>query len=81
MSFAAERIAAIGEAKGTTTAMDVPHLERLEHLRSLLPSAKVARLPTLLLFARSGFTAELGCVAGTRPDVELIDPTRMYNGA
>jgi hypothetical protein len=80
-SFTAERITAIGEAKGTTTAMDVPHLERLEHLRGLLPSAKVGRLVKLLLFARSGFTAELRRVADTRPDVELIDPARMYSGA
>ncbi|MFF4775315.1 ATP-binding protein [Microtetraspora fusca] len=80
-SFSAERITAIGEAKGTSTAMDVPHLQRLEHLRGLLPAAKVGPLPKLLLFGRSGFTESLRRVADARVDVELVDLDRLYNGA
>ncbi|GLX00329.1 ATP-binding protein [Microtetraspora sp. NBRC 16547] len=80
-SFAAERITAIGEAKGTSTAMDVPHLERLEHLRGLLPAAKVGPLPKLLLFSRSGFTDALRRVADARADIELVDLARMYGGS
>ena len=59
VSFAADRIIAIGEAKGTAAPMDVAQLERLEHLRGLLPSAKVGALPKLLLFSRSGFSDAL----------------------
>ncbi|MFF3333622.1 hypothetical protein ACFYWX_29415 [Streptomyces sp. NPDC002888] len=40
-AFGAERITAIGEAKGTLTPVGLPQLERLEHLRGLLPSARV----------------------------------------
>ena len=36
------RITAIGEAKVADTAMDVRELRRLEHLRGLLPAARVA---------------------------------------
>lgn len=79
-SDAPDRITAIGEAKSTEVPVDTPELERLEHLRGLLPSAKVGPLPRLLLFARSGFTAELRRVADTRPDVELVDMHRLYTG-
>lgn len=78
--FESDRITAIGEAKGTLSPMDVPHLERLEHLRSLLPSAKVRESPKLLLFARSGFTADLLRLADGRSDLELVDLRRMYSG-
>ncbi|HET9171725.1 MAG TPA: hypothetical protein VFN97_19955 [Actinospica sp.] len=80
-AYESDRIAAIGEAKGTLTPMDLPHLERLEHLRGLLPSAKVNAAPKLLLFARSGFTKALGHVAAHRSDIELIDTDRLYRGA
>ena len=75
------RITAIGEAKGTLTPMDLPHLERLEHLRGLLPSDRVGALPKLLLFARTGFTGRLAELAETRGDVELVDLARLYRGA
>ncbi len=54
-SYAADKITAIGEARAANSPMDVPHPERLEHLRGLLPSAKTNGLPKLLLFARSGW--------------------------
>ncbi|MET8113066.1 hypothetical protein [Streptomyces prasinus] len=71
---------AIGEAKGTLTPVGLPHLERLEHLRGLLPGARVGALPGLPLFARSGFTGDLRREADRRGDVEPVDPHRMYRG-
>lgn len=79
-SYEADKITAIGEAKATNSPMDLPHLERLEHLRSLLPSAKINGLPKLLLFARSGFTPALVDLAARRADIELIDLHRLYHG-
>ena len=79
-SFAADRIIAIGEAKATMAPMDLPQLQRLEHLRALLPDARVEAPPKLLLFARSGFTGELARVADGRADVELVDLPRLYGG-
>ena len=75
------RIAAIGEAKATSDLMGVGQLRRLEHLRSLLPSARIAQLPKLLLFSRSGFSAELAVAAAARPDVELVALDRLYQGS
>jgi AAA+ ATPase superfamily predicted ATPase len=80
-AYTADRIIAIGEAKGTLTPMDIPHLERLEHLRGLLPADRVASLPKLLLFARSGFTPALTALADSRVDVELVDSARLYTGS
>ncbi|WP_175609295.1 hypothetical protein [Streptacidiphilus griseoplanus] len=80
-AFCSERITAIGEAKGTVKPVDVAELERLEHLRGLLPGHRVGTSPKLLLFARSGFTVELGRVASGRGDVELVDLERLYQGA
>lgn len=80
-SFAADRIIAIGEVEGTTAPMVVSQLQRLEHLRGLLPSARVGALPKLLLFARSGFTDDLVHTAARRADVELVDIGRLYGGA
>ncbi|MEU6717801.1 ATP-binding protein [Nonomuraea sp. NPDC046802] len=79
-SFAADRIIAIGEAKGTLAPMDVSQLHRLEHLRELLPAARVDERPKLLLFGRSGFADDLVAAARGRADVELVDLDRMYSG-
>lgn len=79
-AFGAERISAIGEATGTLTPVGLPQLVRLEHLRGLLPSARVGALPKLLLFARPGFTGDLRREAGRRSDLELVDLHRMYHG-
>ena len=61
--------------------MGVRELRRLEHLRGLLPAARVGSPPKLLLFGRSGFSAELAAEAAGRPDVELIDLERLYRGS
>jgi AAA+ ATPase superfamily predicted ATPase len=75
------RISAIGEAKATGAAMDAWELRRLEHLRGLLPSARIDQPPKLLLFGRSGFSPELAAEAAARPDVELISLERLYRGS
>ncbi len=70
-------ILAIGEAKHTSTARGPADLERLEHIRGLLP-APTDQLSRLLLFSASGFERNLVRAASTRPDVELIDVRRLY---
>jgi AAA+ ATPase superfamily predicted ATPase len=70
-----------GEAKAADAAMGIRELRRLEHLRGLLPASRVEQPPKLLLFCLSGFSAELAAEAVSRPDVELIDPERLYRGS
>lgn len=74
----ASRITAIGEAKATSAALGVRELRRLEHVRGLLPAARVAQPPRLLLFSRSGFTSDLAAQARARPDMELVSLERIY---
>lgn len=69
---------AIGEAKWRSRKLDGSELVRLEHMRSLLPTAGDARL---LLFARTGFDSFLIKTAASRPDVELVDLDRLYHGS
>lgn len=71
------RIAAIGEAKWQHQRCGPAQLTRLDHLRELLDTADAR----LLLFSRSGFTAELTDIAQTRADIELIDIARLYAGS
>ncbi len=78
---AAGRVIAIGEAKAAATPVPACELRRLEHLRGLLPSARVEQPPKLLLFGRAGFSPDLTAEAATRPDVELIDLDRLYRGS
>lgn len=78
--FEPERVLAIGQAKASTKPVDVAELARLDHLRQLLPAGRVTTPPRLLLFGRSGFTTRLHQAAATRPDVGLIDLTRLYQG-
>jgi len=79
-SGATSRISAIGEAKATSDPIGAGQLRRLEHLRGLLPSARVGQPPKLLLFSRSGFTPDLSDEAAARPDVELVSLDRIYQG-
>jgi hypothetical protein len=78
----ADRVTAIGETEATNKPMDVHHLERLEHLRGLLPSSKIGSLPKLLLFSRIGFSISISLrkQGDARSDVELIDLHRLYGG-
>lgn len=75
------RMSAIGEAKSTSAPVGLDQVRRLEHLRGLLPSHRVDRPLKLLLFSRTGFTADLTDEATVRPDVELIDIARLYSGS
>ena len=77
---AGDRVIAVGEVKATRRPMTLTELHRLEHLRALLPAAKVDAPPRLLLFSRSGFAADLAAEAGRRADVELVDLARLYRG-
>jgi hypothetical protein len=78
--FAADRITAIGEVKATAKRVDVKAVERLEHIRALLPEDKVQDAVKLLLFSRNGFTDGLKRLADQRTDVELVDLARLYHG-
>jgi len=80
-SGATSRISAIGEAKATADPVNAGQLRRLEHLRGLLPSARVAEPPKLILFSRTGFTPDLTEESAARPDVELVSISRMYRGS
>ncbi len=75
------RILAIGEVKATTWQLGLNQLERLRHIRSLLPAAALVRQPKLLLFSRQGFTGELTAEASASEEVELIDLPRLYHGS
>lgn len=74
---AAGDITAIGESKHTSTLRSPSDLERLEHIRSLLPRS-TEQTPRILLFSANGFERNLVGVASTRSDVELIDVKRLY---
>ena len=71
----------IGEAKAYR--LDVDALDRLDRLGDLLAGrADIALSPTpkRLLFSASGFTPALAAAAAARPDVELVDLGRLYEG-
>jgi uncharacterized protein len=70
-------IIAIGEAKHTSTARGLADLERLDHIRGLLPTAP-DQMVRLLLFSARGFERNLIRAASSRTNVELIDVDRLY---
>lgn len=76
-----EQILAIGEVKANTS-LGPAHLHRLETLRDLLQSRdpRAASPPKLLLCSGTDFTPEIHRVTETRPDLELIDTSRLYYG-
>lgn len=74
------RILAIGEVKATNWLVGLNQLERLRHIRSLLPSDAIAE-PRLLLFSRQGFTPDLRAEAPSHSDIALIDLPRLYRGS
>lgn len=75
------RILAIGEVKATTWQVGLNQLERLRHIRSLLPVGALVGQPKLLLFSRQGFTIDLITEAGVSDELELIDLPRLYRGS
>jgi uncharacterized protein len=81
MPYEADRVLAIGEVKATARPVDLPAAERLEHLRALLPPDRVGTPPKLLLVGRQGFTNRLIELAARRPDLELVDIQRLYQGS
>jgi AAA+ ATPase superfamily predicted ATPase len=78
--FEPDRVLAIGEAKFVSAPLDLPAIERLEHLRTLLPAAHAPDQPRLMLFGRS-FTPGLIAAARSRADVVLVDMDRLYHGS
>ena len=71
----------VGEAKAHR--LDVDALARLDQLADLLASRSGVTLsPTAkrLLFSLEGFTPDLTAAARSRPDVELVDLSRLYEG-
>lgn len=75
------RILAIGEVKATNWQVGLNQLERLRHIRSLLPVNAAADQANLLLFSRRGFTHDLTTEAQSSPDVTLVDLHRLYHGS
>jgi uncharacterized protein len=70
-------VAAIGEAKHTTSQRGMADLDRLDHIRTLLPTPS-DRACRLLLFSANGFERHLVRTAAARTDVELVDVKRLY---
>ena len=71
----------VGEAKAYR--LDVDALTRLDHLADLLsgrPGVTLSPTAKRLLFSAEGFTPELDDAANARPDVELVDLRRLYEG-
>lgn len=74
------RVTAIGEAKWRQRPIGVDQLDRLRHLRAILPPTQAPEPPRLLLFSRHGFEPALIQEAHTTKDIELIDLHRLYHG-
>jgi uncharacterized protein len=75
-----EKVSVVGEVKSGQERTGVDQLDRLDAAMLLLDPKRVSAPPKRLLVARSGFTRELEQRARTRPDVELVDLQRLYNG-
>jgi uncharacterized protein len=80
------RLLALGEVKALTTRVGIDLLGRLDEAcrtaASLFPkSVRSDDDLKRILVSRSGFTNELRRVADRRPEVELVDLDRLYNGA
>ena len=67
----------IAEVKATDARVGVDQLARLDLAAQRLRSPGCHRL----LFSRSGFTTDLERAAATRPEVQLIDLHRLYQGS
>jgi hypothetical protein len=69
-------VTAIGEAKWHGEPVGVEQLQRLEHIRALLPPRRAPEPPRLLLFS-----PDLSRAARRRSDVEVVDLDRLYRGS
>ena len=67
------RVLAVGEAKWRDRPVGPGEVERLRHVRDLLPPALVPLPPRLLVFSRRGATPEVL----QDGDVEVVDPARL----
>lgn len=74
------KVSVVGEVKSGQERTGIDQLERLDTAVSMLDATRISAPPKRLLVARSGFTRELEQHARTRPDVELVDLTRLYHG-
>ncbi len=75
-----ETLLALGEAKWNET-MGISHLQRLDHIRSLLRTLTTSGgVPRLLCFSGAGFTPELHDAAADDRTIQLIDLQRLYHG-
>ena len=73
------RVCCVGEVKSGATPMAASELDRLDAAVTRIgPRADGA---TRLLVSRAGFTAELRRATRGRPDVQLVDLERIYNGS
>lgn len=75
-----QRALALGEAKWHSTPVGMDVLERLRHLRTLLPSRLEGAAAKLLVFSGAGFTADVASEASRSRDIELVDLRRLYTG-
>lgn len=73
-------VLAIGEAKASAAQLAPTDLERRERLRSRLGARADVGRTNLLLFGRAGFERALVRAVKGRPDVELVDLERLYEG-
>jgi AAA+ ATPase superfamily predicted ATPase len=73
-------VLAIGEAKASESPLALGELERLERLRARLAARADVSRTKLLLFGLAGFEAALRRAVRGRPDVELVDLERCYEG-
>lgn len=80
---ARKRVTVVGECKWTASPMDAGVLRDLEEhkLPALIQDGlRTAARPTILLFARSGFSTGLTKAAEGRDDVRLIDADKLVTG-
>lgn len=75
----ANAVLAIGEAKWRARPVGIGELERLSHLRDLIPDQPAG--VRLVLFSRNGFTPQLREASATAADIELVDLERLYTGS
>lgn len=73
------RLIAIGEVKAGVAPVGVEQLAGLDAAEQRLKGEAVEPLKKLIV-ARGGFTGDLVREARRRPDVELVDLHRLYNG-